>query len=86
MSIQPIRAVVMEQKSKTRYKVELEDGKGLLVALSGKYVINGVELSEGANVFIMPLENKVVDGYILTATDFKINNWSGWTDRHEPKI
>lgn len=77
MNIEPSQAVVIAQKSKTRYLVELTDGKEIEVGLSGKYVIHGVELSVGAKVFVQLLDNGRLDGYVLTLSDFKMNNWPG---------
>lgn len=82
----PLPGKVKEQISKTRYLIDFEDGRSAEVALSGKYVIHGVELSVGSKVFVLILENSFVTGHILSATDFKVNGWCGWTDEHEPRI
>jgi translation initiation factor IF-1 len=82
--MEPTQAIVNAQKSFTRYIVELTDGKEIEVLLSAKYPMNGINLSIGAKVFVLVLDNYRADGRILTYSDFKLNGWPGWTEEHEP--
>lgn len=86
MQLRPSEAIVKAQKSKTRYIAELSDGQEIEVGLSVKYVMHGVELSVGAKIFVQLLDNRRLDGYVLTLSDFKMNNWSGWTEDYEPQL
>lgn len=86
MNSGPCEAIIKTQKSKTRYIAGLSDGKEIEVGLSAKYVMHGIELSVGAKIFVQLLENQRLDGYILTLSDFKMNNWLGWTEEYEPQL
>lgn len=86
MQSEPSEAIVKSQKSKTRYIAELPDGQKIEVGLSVKYVMHGIELSVGAKIFVQLFENRRLGGYVLTLSDFKMNNWSGWTEEYEPQL
>lgn len=75
---------VKDKKTRTKYIVELSTGEEIEVRLSIKYVLNGMELFVGAKVFVMQTPDSPIKGYVLTATDFKLNGWIGWTDEYEP--
>lgn len=82
--MEPNQAIVKSQKSFSIYIVELDNGKEIEVLLSAKYAMNGINLSVGAKVFVLVLDNYRADGRILTYSDFKANGWPGWTEEHEP--
>jgi len=76
--------IVFEKKSRIHYIVKLLDVEEVNVYLSLNYVLHNMELKVGSKVFVGVFP-KTSRNYILTASDFKLNGWSGWTDEHEPK-
>jgi translation initiation factor IF-1 len=81
-----VEGTVTEQISSVLYEVICFDGRRIVASI-GKNLIHGVQLSIGAKVFVYLLPNRTnSDGKILTASDFKVNNWDGWSDQHEPKL
>lgn len=76
------QGVVLEKLSNLWYKVLLEDGSEIKVTVG----IHAVELNVGAKIFFLLLHKRtLISGSLLTRTDFKINNWEGWTEEFEPK-
>lgn len=77
--------IIVEKKSRIKYLVRLHSKEEVEVRLALNYVAHGMELFEGAKVFVMRTPENFIKGYILTSTDFKLNGWLGWTEEHEPR-
>ena len=76
--------IVEKKLSDGLYKIKLSDGSITEAKLSAKQKLNYKELSIGAKVYLEVSDNEKRYDRFLTRTDFKINNWTGWTEEHEP--
>ena len=80
-----VEGVVIERKSRKIYLVELPSEEIVEMHLTPSQVWNYVHLSIGAKVFVLILSTTPkLTGRLLTGTDFKLNNWPGWSSDYEP--
>ena len=80
-----VEGIVEEKLSKNLYSVQIEKGIMRKVRFSAKLRMHYGEINIGAKVYVeLPIDESKL-GTFLSATDFKVNGWTGWTEEHEPK-
>ena len=75
--------IVKGKLSRSTYIVELSNGDNIELHLKARHVLNYMNLPIGKTIYlelIPPDNNK---GTLLTATDYKMNNWTGGPDPND---
>lgn len=76
--------IVEKRLSRKTYIVQRVNGDFIHVHLQPVHRMNYIELSIGAKIFFELRSSTDLEGRLLTGTDFKLNNWEGWSHEYEP--
>ena len=76
--------IVRQKISIKTYIIELPDGREIEVSLKPKQQIHYVTLTIGKKIYLELIPPNNEKGTLLTETDFKLNNWPGWSSDYEP--
>ena len=79
-----IIGIVKQKLSRKTYMVELPDGTHIEVHLKLKQIMHYVTLTIGKKIYLELIPPNNEKGTLLTETDFKLNNWPGWSSDYEP--